>query len=147
MAAANAPAFAPDAALDDPSRLDTGARLAWDHLQTAVDELGDPPSDEELHRVRIRAKRARYAAEALAESSDDLDRFARAAAKLQDVLGDLQDAVLVEAWLRDGTGKESPDLSFAAGALAHAARREARRARDDFPSAWKRLRRRRPKGW
>ena len=38
----------------------------WKQLRDAVDALDDDPPDEALHEVRIRAKRARYAAEAVA---------------------------------------------------------------------------------
>src|SRR5207249_11170533 len=38
----------------------------WRQLARAVGRLGPEPGDAALHRVRIRAKRARYAAEAVA---------------------------------------------------------------------------------
>src|SRR5262249_28196613 len=52
-------------------------------------------TDEELHKTRIRGKRAGYAAE-LAEGSRGkrARRFANAAKNLQDVLGEHQDAVV-----------------------------------------------------
>ena len=68
----------------------------------AVKKLGDPPTDEDLHSVRIGAKRCRYAAEAVAPTIGKRARtFARAAADLQQVLGDHHDAVVAEGWLRD----------------------------------------------
>ena len=42
------------------------AAIPWDHLARRVGPAGHKPPDEELHRVRILAKRARYAAEAAA---------------------------------------------------------------------------------
>ena len=61
----------------------------------AVAALGPDPADEALHEVRIRAKRLRYACEAVAEvvgrPAADL---ARAAADLQGVLGDFHDAIV-----------------------------------------------------
>ena len=50
--------------------------------------LGDDPPDEELHAVRIRAKRCRYAAEAVAPAvGKPAKRFAAAVAEVQEVLG------------------------------------------------------------
>ena len=40
-------------------------RERWKKLRSAVEELGEHPPDEALHAVRIRAKRCRYAAEAV----------------------------------------------------------------------------------
>jgi CHAD domain-containing protein len=91
-----------------------------DSLEQAVEALGKDPSDEELHAVRIRAKRCRYATEAAAPVlGKRAARFARAAADLQQVLGDLNDAVVAERWLRDWvTGRRSSEAVFAAGELA-----------------------------
>ena len=52
--------------------------------------------------VRILAKRWRYAAEACAPTLGKRTRkLADAAKNLQDVLGELNDAVVAERWLRD----------------------------------------------
>ena len=60
-----------------------------------------PPTDEQLHRVRIHAKRTRYAAEALLPvARKDARRFAAAAADLQGVLGEQHDAIVMRGWLR-----------------------------------------------
>ena len=73
--------------------------------------LPDDPPDEALHDVRIRAKRCRYAAEAVAPAlGTDARRVrARRSPTLQDVLGDHQDAVVAAAWLRDVA--ESTDVA------------------------------------
>ena len=63
--------------------------------------LGADPTDEELHRVRIRAKRARYAAEAAARAIPTAAPTPRPSPRLQGVLGEQHDAVVAEAWLRD----------------------------------------------
>ena len=68
--------------------------------RSASKELDESPSDDELHQIRIRTKRARYAAEAAAPIVGKPARaFAHAAAGLQDVLGDLNDAVVAARWL------------------------------------------------
>ena len=62
-------------------------------------------------------------------------KFAEAAADLQDVLGEHQDAV-AGAWLREArTGEHA----FVAGALAGFETQAAREARDEWPDAWKAL--------
>ena len=64
--AARAPAVLPDA--DVPARGIAADLLRgpWRHLRQAVRSAGKHPSDDELHTIRIRAKRVRYAADTLA---------------------------------------------------------------------------------
>ena len=62
---------------------------------------GRTPTDEQLHEVRIQAKRARYAPRPRPGRCPKAAPFAQAVAALQDVLGDQHDAVVAEAWLRD----------------------------------------------
>lgn len=82
-------------------------RRQWRALRKAVRRLGDPPSDEALHKVRIHAKRVRYIAElaapvlSLAANRRAADRTVKAATELQDVLGHLHDEAVNEQWLRD----------------------------------------------
>jgi CHAD domain-containing protein len=90
-------------------------------LHRAVRSLGAEPADDALHEVRIKVKRARYAAE-LAR----LDGYVRAAKSLQDVLGEHQDAVVAEARLR-AVAETHPEAALAAGRLVE--RERARRAR------------------
>src|SRR5581483_4432831 len=67
-------------------------RRPWSHLEKAVDALADDHSDDALHQVRIRAKRCRYAAEAVAPViGKPATRLAQAVAQVQTVLGDWHD--------------------------------------------------------
>ena len=76
------------------------AEKPWRRVVGAVDALGPDPSDTKLHKVRILAKRSRYAAEATAPLLGPATaRFAAGVADLQTVLGDHQDTVLAEEWL------------------------------------------------
>jgi CHAD domain-containing protein len=121
----------------------------WKRLRDAVDALEDDPPDEALHEVRIRAKRARYAAEAVAPACGrDARRFAKRMTDVQDVLGEHQDAVVAEQWLRArlGTSASGPML-FVAGELAAAERAAGRAARARFPRVWRRARRGRLRRW
>jgi CHAD domain-containing protein len=117
----------------------------WKHLTGAIASVLEDPRDENLHAARIRAKRLRYAAEAVAPVFGKRARaFAVAAAGLQDVLGEHQDAVVAGAWLREaGAGEHA----FVAGELAALEVQAARGAREAWPSAWKTLSRKRLRFW
>lgn len=120
----------------------------WKKLRAAVQALGDDPPDPELHQVRIRAKRARYAAEAVVPAvGDGPKRFARAVAELQEVLGEHQDAVVAGAWLREHAPRHDGDAAFAAGELAVIEAAAAQVSRDEWPDAWKRARRKALRRW
>ena len=111
-------------------------------LQKTILRAGPRPSDEQLHRVRIRGKRARYAAE-LAEplAGKRARRFVQEAKRFQDVVGEHQDAVVAEERIRALAGRRKAGLAFAAGRLVE--RQGARRAetRAALPAAWARPRR------
>ena len=111
-------------------------RKPWRRLARAVDDLGPSPSDQALHDVRKRAKRVRYAAEAAAPvTGKRARRLARALARLQDVLGDHQDAVVAERWLRDALETATPRQTFVVGQLAAMERAGA----DDSRAAWRKV--------
>jgi CHAD domain-containing protein len=88
--------------------------------------------DAELHDLRKRVKRARYASE-LAGEEAVVDR----AKDVQDVLGEHQDAVVAEERLRALADGES---GLAAGRLVERERERRRRGRAAYPRVWKRLR-------
>ncbi len=122
----------------------------WKKLRGAVHELGEHPPDPALHAVRIRAKRARYAAEAVAPAiGKGAKRFASKVADLQDVLGEHQDAVVAGQWLRDHvpTGPDATRAAFVAGLLAAQEDAAAQASRDEWPPVWKRAKRRRLRRW
>jgi CHAD domain-containing protein len=96
------------------------------------DVAADAP-DADLHALRKRIKRARYAAE-LAGADDVVER----AKEAQDVLGEHQDAVVAEERLRSLARAKS---GLAAGRLVELERDRRRRARREYPRVWKRLRR------
>jgi CHAD domain-containing protein len=115
-------------------------RRPWKKLRREVAALGDDPSDEALHRVRIRAKRARYAAEvAVPVFGSAATKLAQAIGALQDVLGDHHDAVVAESWLRTSAAGPYTDGAGAlvAGEMIGLERAEAARLRRAWPPAWK----------
>lgn len=109
-------------------------------LEKAVRKLGPDPEDAALHRVRILAKRARYATEAIEPAvGRPARRLARALTTVQDVLGEHQDAVMTEDWLRAAAAAE-PTVGFVAGLLVADQRLDAARTRAEFPQVWERVR-------
>lgn len=145
VAAARQPALLPEADAPATSVLPPLARKPWRKLRRDVEALPHDPADEQLHAVRIRAKRSRYAAEAVAPAlGKPARRFARAVAGLQDVLGEHQDAVVAATWLRSVAADASrPEDAFVAGVLTGMIRVVEHETRDAWPAAWKEARRRR----
>jgi len=146
VAAAHAPATLPEADQPAASVLPALATGPWRRLRSAVKNLTDPPADADLHRIRILAKRARYAAEAVAPvAGPSAAAFARAAAKLQTILGEHQDSVTAQAWLR-GT-RISGRRAFVAGELIAMEHVAAEDARKKWTKVWKALDRKNLRDW
>ncbi|MFO0892927.1 MAG: CHAD domain-containing protein [Isosphaeraceae bacterium] len=122
------------------------AAAAWKRLKKAARTLKVSGPDEEFHEVRKLAKRARYTAEligpALGKAAQkSSQRFARLATRIQDILGEHQDAsVAVEelSGFLDGltTGGEP---AREARRLIRGQRRVADDARKAFFKAWPKL--------
>ena len=99
--AANAPALVDAADAPAVDVVPGLVRRPWHALAKRVKALDENPSDDELHEIRIRTKRVRYAADAVAPVVGKQARsFARAAAGLQEALGDVNDAVVAGALAR-----------------------------------------------
>jgi CHAD domain-containing protein len=141
VAAAREPALVGDAELPAKDVLPRLVRRPWKSLVQTIKAIGVGPTDGELHGIRIRTKRCRYAAEAVAPVLGKRARaFASDAAELQQVLGDCNDAVVAESWLRDWTSRaRSREAVFAAGELAGLERAAGDVARASWRKAWKRL--------
>ena len=126
--AANTPALAQAAAEPAVEAIPALVRRPWHRLSKRAKALGDTPTDARLHEVRIRTKRVRYAAEAAAPVAGKQARaFAHAAAELQDVLGDLNDAVVAARWL-SGWAVRDDEAARAAAKLAASERADRRGA-------------------
>lgn len=118
----------------------------WKKLCKAVVELDDEADDEKLHAVRIKAKRCRYAAEAIAPvGGKQAARFARRVARLQKILGDLRDAVVAEQRLRQIKG--DPEEVFVAGGLAAMEAQAAAESRSSWRKAWKKASKKSLRSW
>jgi CHAD domain-containing protein len=144
--AAARPAVTEEASLPATEVLPGLARKPWRSLRKGVQGLPDQPADPELHRIRILAKRARYAAEVAAPVvGKEAERFADAAADLQTVLGDPQDSAVAQGWLRANAG--AGRRAFVAGELSAREAERAASARRSWPKAWRRLNRRKLRAW
>lgn len=109
---------------------------AWSVLRKRVRKRSRPPADRELHRIRIAAKRVRYAAEALAPAvGRRATRLARAAEAVQTILGDQHDAVVACERLR-GLAHDD-ERAFIAGELAALEYRVAVEGRTAWRHAWR----------
>jgi CHAD domain-containing protein len=146
VTAAHSPATLAEADQPANATLPALAATPWRRLRSAVRQLPVSPTDPELHRIRILAKRARYAAEAVAPvAGDDATAFARGAAKVQTILGEHQDAVTAQAWLR--STRVSGRKAFVAGELIALERIAAEDARTRWPKVWDSLDRKRLRSW
>jgi CHAD domain-containing protein len=120
----------------------------WRRLRTEVRQAGPDPSDAQLHRIRIRAKRCRYAAEAVVPvAGRPAERFAGAVEAVQDVLGNHHDAVVAQEWLRGAAADAPPASALAAGQLIAAERALADRTRAQWQAAWRNLDRKKLRAW
>jgi CHAD domain-containing protein len=87
----------PDATTDTPLTTDAPRRLrrVFKKLTKRGDRINKSSPNGELHKVRIRAKRVRYAAEFFEVAyGKPARRLVKRAVALQDLLGDLQDGVV-----------------------------------------------------
>ena len=135
------------ALLDDTSRaidelepsgsgvtLDEVADRASARLRKAVRKLPDAPGNEELHAVRKKGKRARYAAELAGQKN-----LVKRAKKLQDVLGEHQDAVVAAERLRELAAGAASEQALVAGRLLEREEERRSEARTAWPKAWRKL--------
>jgi CHAD domain-containing protein len=143
--ASRAPALTGEAQRPAEPQLPGLVRREWKRLEKSVGSLAGVPSDAELHHVRILAKRLRYAAEGAAPVvGKPAQRQAEVVKALQDVLGDHQDSITTQKWLRAaGHGEKA----FVAGELTTLERDAARRDRDIFPLVWKKVSRKPLRRW
>lgn len=148
VAAADSPAVMEHvAALQGRQVLGASMTLPWKHLRNAVAAAEQDPSDGALHQARIRTKRVRYAAEAVAPVfGKQAPRFAAGAADLQDVLGQHQDAVVADAFLREAA-VGSVAKAFVAGELAAYEAQARASARKKWTASWEALDRKRLRFW
>jgi len=103
-----------------------------------VRDAGSTPSDAELHDIRIRAKRARYATEAVTPVVGGRARqLARRLSDLQDVLGAHHDSVVARQWLHEAAATASNEEAFVAGELAMLLHQDSHDLRARWTTVWR----------
>ena len=144
--AADAPRLGPGAAAPAREALPAIVAVPWQSLRRGARRADENSPDEELHALRIKAKRCRYAAEAAAPVlGRRAAEFAKAVAGLQEVLGEHHDAVVAGAWLRENAG-QGPE-AFVAGELCALEAVAAQGSRKAWPDAWKKVSRKELRAW
>lgn len=150
LTAARTPVLTEAAAGQAHAVLDTIAARAWRPLEKAAKRArhdGEAAPIDEIHAVRIKAKRFRYAADAASLVEPAAQRHARRIAALQDELGELNDAATAERWLRSQLATGSADLAFVVGQLVGCERAEIQHRRQSWGAAWTAASRPRERRW
>lgn len=126
----------------------------WRRLKKKARKLGLADPDAAFHEVRKRAKRARYSAELIApalgqRTRKQARRFIRLTTRIQDILGEHQDAIVAAAELERYLAEHSDDraLSLITHTLLEAQRRAMRRSREKFLDVWRKLDRKKTLRW
>lgn len=117
-------------------------------LEDRLARIEDAGSVEEAHEARIRAKRVRYLLEPLAEEIPEAAPVVKRFKGLQDLLGEIHDAHVLESELAEATGAAAAErarrileLSLADAPDDNLLRAERRRARESGLIALARLNR------
>jgi CHAD domain-containing protein len=118
----------------DDTPLETLARQERKKLRRDAKRVADDAPDDELHALRKRGKKVRYAYELAHE-----DQVVARTKTFQDVLGDHQDSVVAEEQLRALASAAPADQAVAAGLLIAAEHARRAQARAGWRDAWKRL--------
>lgn len=138
--AARAPRLTDDADGGARRILTPLARRPVRALRKAVQRLDASSTAEDWHRARIRAKRARYAVDAIAPlMGSGTARRSAALERVTDVLGELQDAVVAQATLRElaSDARMGGSAGFALGRLAAIEQEREGEARARFADVWR----------
>jgi CHAD domain-containing protein len=138
-------------AADQPAQvaLQEDVRGAWRKLASGVARVRETSQERDYHQVRIRAKRVRYTAEAVSPAfGKPAVRFARQAERVQETLGEHQDACEAQDVLRriaqSSAGRTS---GFTLGILHAVEEQRASAARVEFEALWPEVARRRYRDW
>jgi CHAD domain-containing protein len=153
VAAARDPHLTDEAARPATEVLPALVAKAWKKLARQARDLSHDSSPEAFHKVRIKAKKVRYAAEAvgpaLGKRSSDAKDFAARVEAVQEVLGDHQDALVagetIGAVARDHP--EDGSLNLASGRLIERELQKGERCRRAFFGVWGKLDRKKRRKW
>jgi len=127
--------------------LGAASAVIRERLSSVLDlgrQLSPDAPDAELHQLRIRCKRLRYACDCFAELHPRrAARSAKRVARLQETLGAHQDAVaacgLLSEMARRAPRRRAQDFDLAMGQLTQCRAQDAAAARQDFFRRWKKF--------
>ncbi len=152
--AAKVPALTDAAREPCRSSLPRLVRQTWEPIAGAVKDLREGGTDERYHKVRIEAKRMRYAAEAAVpclgrQLGRDALRFAQHAEEVQNVLGARQDWVVMRQTLIEEAKQRPQDGPFnlAAGRLIERQNQSIAKCDERFSEVWRTLNRKKNREW
>ncbi|MDP9270252.1 MAG: CYTH and CHAD domain-containing protein [Chloroflexota bacterium] len=139
--AVRSPLVNSDAARLVASALPPLVQRAWKALEPEAESVRGGGPEERYHAVRIKVKRVRYAAEAIAPAlgaeGRPVGRLAEVAAALQDQLGTMHDdAVMQTEALATVEGHPDPEFALAAGRLIERCAASVAGAKTRYPKLW-----------
>jgi CHAD domain-containing protein len=126
---------------------------AWKKLSKRARKLDPDDPEEAFHKVRIRAKRVRYASEAVApslghEGEKKAAAFAKYAEKVQDALGANQDAVVARDVVSEiARHSDHTPFALAAGQLIERQSAGSADYRATFFDVWRDFDRKKNRSW
>ncbi|HEX6726154.1 MAG TPA: CHAD domain-containing protein, partial [Nitrospira sp.] len=135
--------------VESPLTVHQLATREFKKLRKAIGRLAPSPSDTALHKIRIKTKRARYAAD-LARSSagKPASRFLKSTRAVQDQLGIHQDAIQAERHIRQFLKySTSVRAGFVAGRMVERQRHRRDTIRKGMKPLFKTLLKRGKKAW
>jgi CHAD domain-containing protein len=138
-----------DPSADSTMTLRDLAQQEFAKLHKTIRQTGHTPNNATIHKIRIRTKRARYAAE-LAEPAvgKPAARFISKARAVQDALGMHQDAIQAETYVRAFVKHSSSTrAAFAAGRMVERQRLRREKARGKMDRLLRSLIKRGEKAW
>ena len=106
------------------------------------ERLPDDPGAGDLHKLRVRAKRCRYALETMVGLGNKrIEKVLAQLEEIQDVLGRYHDAVVASAWIAAFVKSRelSAEIAFACGALAESIYRGERKLKRQGLDLWRRF--------
>lgn len=125
-----------------------GLDTAYRQLRKAERRVHDTSDDDAelgpaLHRLRKRAKKLRYAAEAVEDTQPSATDLAECAEELQTLLGEHQDGVVARGWILDtlARARDDDEDTFTYGLLYAAEQQRAREAPRRVPEHMRAIRR------
>ena len=128
-------------------------RATWGRLRRRANPIMRPrrggPEPTDYHRVRIAAKQVRYACDAVAPVfGQKATRLSRQAERVQDLLGEHQDAIVAAQFLADVAARPRiGTLAFGLGVLSARQEALAAQARAQFEEIWPDVVRRKRRRW